>query len=141
MKNTQTKKSHNLLMLLKKRVEQNYADFKAETLMLDEEELFESAHRIAAVRDAYEQISNGGADYLDEGEVAFLLKFYNPLEITADYLQERQAGYPVEIDEALMERFNADNYEENYQVAALFKPLGFDEASFFIYEDGEEGCF
>jgi len=83
-------------------------------LMLDEEKLFESAHRIAAVMDTYEQITNEDTDYLDEDEATFLLKYYNPLEMVADYLQERQAGYPLEIDEALMELFNADNHEENY---------------------------
>ena len=39
------------LALLKQRVEQNYADFKAETLsLLDEEEIYDMAHRIAAVK-------------------------------------------------------------------------------------------
>lgn len=102
------------LALLKQRVEQNYADFKAETLsLLDEEEIYDMAHRIAAVKETYEQIT-GDSDYLDDDDVDFLLKFHNPLEMVADFLQERQAGYPVEIDEALMELFNTDNHEENY---------------------------
>ena len=102
------------LALLKQRVEQNYADFKAETLsLLDEEEIYDMAHRIAAVKESYEQIT-GDSDYLDDDDVDFLLKFHNPLEMVADFLQERQAGYPVEIDEALMELFNTDNHEENY---------------------------
>jgi hypothetical protein len=102
--------------ILKKRVEQNYADFKAEALsLLDEEELYEMAHRLAAVKDTYEQLTSDDVlDSLDEGEVEFLLKFHNPLEMTADYLQERQAGYPVEVDEALFELFSADDHEENY---------------------------
>jgi len=101
------------LALLKRRIEQNYADFKAETLMSDAEDIFERAYRIAAVKDAYEQLTSDG-DYLYDDEVTFLLGFYNPLEIVADYLQERQTGYPVEIDEALKELFNAGNHEENY---------------------------
>jgi len=102
------------LALLKQRVEQNYADFKAETLsLLDEEEIYDMAHRIAAVKETYEQIT-GDSDYLDDDDVDFLLKFHNPLEMVADFLQERQAGYPVEIDEALMELFNTENHEENY---------------------------
>jgi len=102
------------LAALKERVVQNYADFKADTLsLMDEEEIYDMAHRIAAVKDTYEQL-NSDADYLDEHDVDFLLRFHNPLEMVADYLQERQSGYPVEIDEALMELYNTDDHEENY---------------------------
>ena len=110
------------LALLKKRVEQNYADFKAEMLMGDEEDVFDMAHRIAAVKDTYEQLISD-EDYLDDDEAAFLLGFHNPLEMVADYLQERQAGYPVEIDEALMELFNADNHEEIYVTTSFAEEL------------------
>ena len=111
---THTKKDLNPLETLKKRVGQNYADFKAEVLcLMDEEEIYDMAHRIAAVQDTYEQLT-GDMGYLDEDDAVFLVKFHNPLEMVADYLQERQAGYPVEIDEALMELYNADDLEENY---------------------------
>ena len=107
-------KNNTPLAVLKKRVEQNYADFKAEILsLMDEEEIYDMAHRVAAVKDTYEQLTSD-SDYLDEDDVTFLLRFHNPLEMVADYLQERQAGYPVEIDEALMELYNADNHEEHY---------------------------
>jgi hypothetical protein len=102
------------LALLRKRVEQNFADFKAEMLLLDEESLFTNAERIAAVKDTYDQIVFYDKEYFDEDDIDYLLKFYNPLEMIADYLQIRQAGYPVEIDEALMELFNADDNEDNY---------------------------
>lgn len=108
------KKDHTPLALLQKRVKQNYADFKADMLMLDEEAVFEKAHRIAAVQDTFEQMTSDGMDYLEDCEIEFLLKFYNPLEMVANYLQERIAGYPVEIDEAFMELFNDDDHEENY---------------------------
>jgi hypothetical protein len=80
------------------------------------------AHRIAAVKDAYEQLTSD-TDYLDEGDAEFLLKFHNPLEMAADFLQERQAGYPVEIDEALMELYNADGHEDNYLTVDLAEEL------------------
>ena len=118
-----TSNNRTLLSLLRERVERNYSDFKSEMLMLGEEGLFDKAHRIAAVRDACEQITSEDADYLDEDDVAFLMKFYNPLEMVADYLQERQANYPVEIDEALMELFNAENHEENYLTMDLANEL------------------
>jgi hypothetical protein len=107
-------KDHDPLAVLKNRVEQNYADFKAETLLLlNEEEIYEMAHSIAAVKDTYEQLIND-SDYLGEEEIAFLLKFHNPLEMAADFLQMRLSEYPVEIDDALMELFNADDHEESY---------------------------
>ena len=114
MKNTQNKKNHDQLTLLRKRIEQNFADFKAEILMLDDEKLFELAHRIVAVTDTYEQIMDEDADYMDEDDVAFLLKYYNPLEMVADYLQEWQSDYPVEIDGALIGLFNDDKFEDKY---------------------------
>jgi hypothetical protein len=43
--------------------------------------------------------------------------------MVADYLQERQAGYPVEIDEALMELYNADDHEEKYLTIDLAEKL------------------
>ena len=111
-----TKKKENPLAILKRRVELNYADFKNEVLcLMDEMEIYDFAHRIAAVKDTYEQLTSDDVlDSLDEGEVEFLLNFYNPLEMVADFLQNRQAGYPIEIDEALMELFNAENHEESY---------------------------
>jgi len=111
------------LAILKKRVAQNYADFESEILCLsDEEEIYEMAHRIAAVQDAYEQLT-GDSDCLDDGEAAHLLKFQNPLEMVADFLQERQANCPDEIDEALMELFNAENLEENYLTVGFAEEL------------------
>jgi hypothetical protein len=111
------------LALLRKRVEQNFADFKAEMMLLDEESLFTNAERIAAVKDTYDQIVFYDKEYFDEDDIDYLLKFYNPLEMIANYLQIRQAGYPVEVDEALMELFNADDNEDNYLTVEYAKEL------------------
>jgi len=104
------KKTNN--ELLKERIEQNYADFKTETLELDEESIYDMAGRVAAVKDAYEQLAT--YEYLDEDEAGYLLKFYNPLEMTADFLEAVRGGQLVEVDDALFEVFEQEDNEENY---------------------------
>jgi len=106
-------KNFTPLALLRKRVEQNYADFKAEMLIGDEEYIFDMAHMIAAVKDTYEQMTSD-SDYLDDGDAEILLRFYNPLEMVADFLQERQAGCPVDINDALIGLYGTENLEESY---------------------------
>jgi len=106
-------KNFTPLALLKKRAEQNYADFKAEMLIGDEEYIYEMAHRIAAVKDTYEQIIND-SEYLDDGDAKILLRFHNLLEMVADYLQEVQAERPVDINDAFIELYGTENLEESY---------------------------
>ena len=108
-----TMKNFTPLALLKKRAEQNYADFKAEMLIGDEEYIYEMAHRIAAVKDTYEQIIND-SEYLDDGDAKILLRFHNLLEMVADYLQEVQAERPVDINDAFIELYGTENLEESY---------------------------
>jgi len=107
---------------LRRRIERNYADFKADMLMLDSEDVYAMAHRIAVVEDAYHQMI-GEDGLLDTDETIYLLKFYNPLEMIADALQDRQDGLPVEIDEALYELFDREDNEENYVTVALANEL------------------
>jgi len=99
---------------LQQRVEQNYADFEAEALnLLGHGEIYDKAHRIAAVKDAYAQLTSDTL-CLDEGEIAFLLNFHNPLEMVADFLQAEQADCPYQFGEALNELFAAENQEDYY---------------------------
>ena len=107
--------------LLKERIEQNYSDFKAETLAMDEESIYGMADRITAVEDTYHQLTT--YEYLDEDEAEYMLKFYNPLEMTADFLQEVESGQLVEVDEALFELFEREDNEENYVTAELAEKL------------------
>ena len=107
--------------LLKERIEQNYADLKSEMLTLDEESIYGMAGRIAAVEDTYHQLTT--YDYLNEDEAEYLLKFYNPLEMTADFLEEIESGQLVEVDEALFELFEREDNEENYVTAELAEKL------------------
>lgn len=115
MNTKKTTFEYSALELLKQRVAGNYANFKADVLTMDDESIYDMAHRIAVVKDAYEQITGDGMDYMDEGEVEFLLKFYDPLEMVADYMEQSMSSeYPVDIDEAFCELLNDDNAGEKY---------------------------
>ena len=108
---------------LKERIEQNYADFRADTLTLDEESIYGMADKIAAVEDTYYQLMT--YEYADEDEAEYLLKFYNPLEMIADCLLEMRDDELVEIDEvlfALFDREDGEN-EENYVTVELAEEL------------------
>lgn len=103
------------LAKLKQRVAANYENFKSEMLSCGEEEIYDNAQRIAIVKDAYEQITGDGMDYMDEGEVEFLLKFYDPLEMVADYMEQSMDGeYPVDVDEAFNEIISDNHAHEKY---------------------------
>ena len=103
------------LAQLKQRVEGNYANFMADVLTMSGQAIYDMAHRIAIVKDAYEQITSEGMDYMDKGEVEFLLKFYDPLDMIADYMQESMGGeYPVTVDDALAEICSENKAGEKY---------------------------
>ena len=91
---------------------QNYADFKSDTLLLDEKSIYGMADRIAAVEDAYYQMTE--YDYVDEDEARYLLKFHDPLEMIADVLEELRSDELVEVDDALFELFEREDNEEYY---------------------------
>ena len=120
--NNRTMKNFTPLALLKKRVGQNYADFKTEILCLcDEEDIFEKAHRITAVKDCYEHITDESYNGLTDGEALFLLQFHNPLFIVADYLNP-----PVieeDVEDALEDVINADGLEESYLTVEFAEEL------------------
>ena len=109
--------------LLIERIEQNYADFKADTLCMDEESIYGMADKISAVEDTYYQLTT--YDYVDEDDAEYLLKFHNPLEMVADCLEELRDDEPVEIDEALFVLFEReeDENEEKYITAELAEEL------------------
>jgi len=107
--------------LLKERIEQNYDDFRAKTLLMDEEDIFDVASRIAVVEDTYFQMTE--YDYVDEDEAGYLLTFHNPLEMIADFLEGLRSEEPVDVDEALFELFERDDNEDHYLTAELAEEL------------------
>ena len=111
----QTQYDRAALVQLKQRVTANYENFKSDVLMMSEQAIYDMAHRIAIVKNAYEQITGDGMDYMDSGEVEFLLKFYDPLEMVADYMEMSLGGeYPVEVDDALAEICNENKADQKY---------------------------
>ena len=107
--------------LLKERIEQNYFDYKSETLLLDEEGIYDMAGRIAAVKDAYYEMTQNGD--IGEYEAEYLLNFHNPLEIIADCLEEVRGGTAADMEEALEVLFEQEGIEEVYVTEDLAEEL------------------
>ena len=107
-----TQQSRAICKLLIERIEQNFADFMDEVLLLDKEEIFESAHRIADVTDTYVQLIEGGFRTMTDSEAMFLLKFHNPLEMIADFLSDR--AIEEDVDDAIADVINAVGLEDSY---------------------------
>jgi len=74
--------SMSSVTLLRERIEENYEDFKAGMLELDNKTLFELAPTIAAARDVYRYTIKGGC--LAETEAEYLLRFDNPFKVLTD---------------------------------------------------------
>ena len=121
MNKHETQQSRVILELLSQRIEQNFADFKAEMLLLDEEDIFENARRIADVTNTYEELISSGFRTLVDDEALFLLQFHNPLEMVADFLSERVIE--EDVDDALYEVINADGLEDCYLTTTLANEL------------------
>ena len=86
----------SMINLLRERIEQNYEDFKAETLAaLDKEGVFELAGQISAIEDVRFFMSTH--NWLDEKEAAYLLSFNNPLLMLVseweNYLDDSDRGF------------------------------------------------
>jgi len=95
-----------------RRIKQNFADFKTDMLMRGEEEIFENAGRIAVVTETYEQLTRDDICPLTDSDAIFLLRFYNPLELIADFVNP-----PVieeDVEDALEETINAKGLEDIY---------------------------
>lgn len=64
------------------RVVENYADYRAELLLKDRQELIDGADRITKTAEVFQYFTTKP---LMEKEVAYFLQFQNPLEVAADH--------------------------------------------------------
>ena len=64
------------------RVTENYADYRAELLLKDRQELIDGADRIAKTAEVFQYFTEKP---FMETEVVYFLKFQNPLEVMADH--------------------------------------------------------
>ena len=81
------------------RIERNYEDFKASTVQLDGESLFEYAPTIAAVQDVYFYLTTH--DWTDAAQTEYLLQFENPLMLLADVWEEESEDRGADFGEML----------------------------------------
>jgi hypothetical protein len=70
---------------LMRRIEKNFADYKASVLKLDKQSIFDKAAEIASVKHVAQYMTNIHGYY--ERDIDYLLKFQNPLELVADHYQ------------------------------------------------------
>ena len=105
---------YSTVSLLTRRIEQNYEDFKRETLQLDGESIFELAPTIAAVQDAYFYMTTH--NLTDDYETEYLLSFENPLILLADkwedYSENRSKDFGAD---TLLEVLNVWKIAENFK--------------------------
>ena len=64
------------------RLTENYADYRAELLLKDRQELIDGADRIAKTAEVFQYFTQ---HHPTEPEVAYFLQFQNPLEVAADH--------------------------------------------------------
>ena len=99
-----------MIDLLKVRIEQNYEDFKAETLAaLTKEGVFELAGHISAIEDVRFFMSTH--DWLDETDADYLLTFHNPLAMLADRWEIMLHDSGISFRKALAPLFGRNDYD------------------------------
>jgi regulatory protein YycH of two-component signal transduction system YycFG len=67
---------------LLKRIDRNYADYRASILRMDEQEIFKKAEEIAAYKQMYDYLSD--RHQFEPEQLDYLLLFQNPLEVLTD---------------------------------------------------------
>ena len=76
---------------LMRRIERNFADYKAAVLKLDKQSIFDKAAEIAAVKRVVHYMTKIHGYY--ERDIDYLLKFQNPLKLIADRYQVNTRAY------------------------------------------------
>lgn len=76
---------------LMRRIERNFADYKAAVLKLDKQSIFDKAAEIAAVKRVVHYMTNIHGYY--ERDIDYLLKFQNPLKLIVDRYQVNTRAY------------------------------------------------
>jgi len=87
---------------LKRRLENNYHNFKLSMWSVSRSKLFEMASHIAAVTETYEFLTDW-YEWHDEVELDFYLMFYDPLAIIAEAWESRRDEGTTDVDAALMD--------------------------------------
>lgn len=67
---------------LLKRLDRNYADYRAKVARMDTQEIFQKAEKIAATKEIYEYLSD--RHRFEPEQINYLLCFQNPLEVLRD---------------------------------------------------------
>lgn len=105
---------------LRKRITENYDEFKHTILELEGEVIFDLALHIAAVTDTFFSLTT--EEWLTENDMLYLLNFSNPLKLVADAWEDHLIdGY--DFRDVLEEVLEDDENEENYMTVAQEREL------------------
>lgn len=94
---------------LMRRVEQNFAEYKASVLKLDKQSIFGKAAEIAAIKHVADHMTNIHGYY--ERDVDYLLKFQNPLQLVSDYYQLNQ---PTGVEDVIARICDTQDHTGDY---------------------------
>jgi hypothetical protein len=113
------KADHEQTSLLRERIEQNYKDFKAETMQLDNKSIFELAAAISAVNDVYFYMTTH--DWADYNEANYLLESENPLKLLAEEWEAYMEDTGEDFGEMLSRL--ASKWDEDYMTGMVAEEL------------------
>ena len=124
------KADYHQTALLRERIEQNYADFKAETIRLDSKSVFELASTIAAVSDAHFYMTTH--EWADCYATDFLLKCENPLK----QLAEEWEAYREDMGEDFGKMLTnlAANWDEDYFTGTIAEEMREEDCEEYDYD-------
>lgn len=109
---------------LMNRLDQNLADYHAHLLNFEKEQLVEMAGHISAVSDAHFYLTEHHE--FEEGEILYLLRFENPLEVVADEWQRRNEDIS-DLDFALQHIFDTRDALSDYPLASAEPHMNYEE--------------
>lgn len=85
---------------LMRRIDKNFADYKAKLLKLDSQSIFEKSEEIAAYTQAHRYLKEQHS--FEPGELEYLLLFQNPLEVVAEHYRSEWQDVSTALENVVM---------------------------------------
>ncbi|MCI9609507.1 MAG: DUF3848 domain-containing protein [Oscillibacter sp.] len=107
---------------LRRKIEQNWSDYKATVLRGSSSEVFDHAEEIAAARFCCDQLTEHAASYPEEC-LEYLLRFEDPLTVVRDqWLLEQGVDLSEEFGHALWYLAASGSAEQDYPLDSANSP-------------------
>lgn len=102
-------------MNIKEMLELNFEERMLENLLDCQNAFVEASRRFALFTEIHDRLT-ASPDMLDADDMEYLLLFENPLEIIADYMEDRMNDF-ADLDDVLAEVFEDDQLASKYNPA------------------------